>query len=277
MFMKNIIPFKKDIIFKTNLSEITSISLENTLNLKDDTVLGEFIISGEYKVSDKSTTVEPFELKLPFEIVIDDRYDTDKATVDIDDFYYEIVNDNVLSVSIDVLIDKLQEKPLIELEDLVEVTPVREILDSGEESEGESLDSKVDEVREDKEEIINGSTEESRDEKNEVAESLSEESRKGKIKMVESEEKEVSNIVLPNKLEEQSEIVEEKMNSLFNQISKDSEVYVTYNVFILRDGDTIDSILEKYNITEEELRKYNDLSNLQLGDKIIIPNSYERN
>ena len=29
--MKNIIPFKKDIIFKTKLGEITSIYLENTL------------------------------------------------------------------------------------------------------------------------------------------------------------------------------------------------------------------------------------------------------
>ena len=66
------------------------------------------------------------------------------------------------------------------------------------------------------------------------------------------------------------------MTSLFNQFSKDSEVYVTYNVLIIRDGDTIDSILEKYNVTEDELKKYNDLSNLQLGDKLIIPNSYER-
>ena len=32
--MKNIIPFRKNVIFKTNLSEITSISLENTLNIK---------------------------------------------------------------------------------------------------------------------------------------------------------------------------------------------------------------------------------------------------
>ena len=42
--MKNIIPFKKDVIFKTNLSEITSISLENTLNLKNDTISGDFSV-----------------------------------------------------------------------------------------------------------------------------------------------------------------------------------------------------------------------------------------
>ena len=36
--MKNIIPFKKDVIFKTNISEVTSISLENTLSIKDDII-----------------------------------------------------------------------------------------------------------------------------------------------------------------------------------------------------------------------------------------------
>ena len=72
--MKNIIPFKKDVIFKTNLNEITSISLEHTLIVKDDSIKGDFIVSGEYKVSENSKTVEPFSLKLPFEIMIDEKY-----------------------------------------------------------------------------------------------------------------------------------------------------------------------------------------------------------
>ena len=225
--MKNIIPFKKDVIFKTNLSEITSISLENTLNLKDDTISGDFIISGDYKVSDKSTSVEPFNLNIPFEIVLDDRFETNKATIDIDDFYYEIVNNNVLSVSIDVLVDHLQEKTLVEMEDLVEVTPVRTVLDL----EEEEMENIIEE------------------------------------RCVEKEEE------LPKRNEEE---IEAKINSIFSNGTFNDEVYVTYNVFIIRDGDTIDSILEKYNVTEDELKKYNDLSNLQLGDKLIIPNSYER-
>lgn len=232
--MKNIIPFKKDVIFKTNLSEITSISLENTLSINNDTISGDFIISGDYKVSDNSTSVEPFELKLPFEIIMDDRYDTKKATIDIDDFYYEIVNNNVLSVTIDVLVDKLQEKELVELDDLVEEKKNIEILNK----EEEEMD-------------INNIFEE---------------------RSINVEEKDSS------KDEEirEEDTAQDKINSLFSQISNDNEVYVTYNVFILRDGDTIDSVLEKYNITEEELKKYNDLSNLQLGDKLIIPNTYER-
>lgn len=227
--MKNIIPFKKDVIFKTNLSEITSISLENTLNLKDDTISGDFIISGDYKVTDKSTSVEPFNLNIPFEIVLDDRFETNRATIDIDDFYYEIVNNNVLSVSIDVLVDHLQEKPLIEMEDLVEVVPVRTVLDL----EEEKMDNSVVEER-----------------------------------CVEKEDE------LPKRNEEE---IEAKINSIFSNGTFNDEVYVTYNVFIIRDGDTLDSIMEKYNVTQDELEKYNDLSNLKLGDKLIIPNSYEGN
>lgn len=226
--MKNIIPFKKDVIFKTNLSEITSISLENTLNLKDDTISGDFIISGDYKVTDKSTSVEPFNLNIPFEIVLDDRFETSKATIDIDDFYYEIVNNNVLSVSIDVLVDHLQEKPLIEMEELVDVTPVRTVLDM----EEEEMENSVEE------------------------------------RCVEEED------TLPKR---NVENIEEKINSIFSNGTFNDEVYVTYNVFIIRDGDTLDSIMEKYNVTQDELEKYNDLSNLKLGDKLIIPNCYEGN
>lgn len=224
--MKNIIPFKKDIIFKTNISEVTSISLENSLNLKKDIIKGEFIVSGEYKISEKSESVDPFNLNLPFEIVIDEKYDTSKATVDIDDFYYEIVNDNVLRIAIDVLIDKLEEKPIIEEFELIDETPKRTVL----------------EERCIEEEIV--------------------------------EEKEVEEKPIQRETKKE---VEEKIDSLFNQFSKDSEVYVTYNVFIVREGDTIESILDKYGIELEELKKYNDLSELKLGDKLIIPNTYEKN
>ena len=236
--MKNIIPFKKDVIFKTNISEITSISLENTLSINEDVVSGEFIVSGEYKVSDKSNTVEPFELKLPFEIVIDDRYDSTNAIVDIDDFYYEIVNNNVLSISIDVLIDKLKEKPVVDIDDLVEIKRDVKIIDS----ENRICDDKEDTVEED---ILN----------------IFDDDNKEKEEKIDNEE-----------IEE-----DQKIKSLFNQFNSDSEVYVTYNVFIVRDGDNIDTIIDKYGITLDELKEYNDIDNLKIGDKIIIPSKYEGN
>lgn len=241
--MKNIIPFKKDVIFKTNISEVTSISLENTLSIKDDIIKGDFLVSGEYKISDKSTSVDPFSLNLPFEIVIDERYNTEKATADIDDFYYEIVNDNVLRIAIDVLIDNLEERPLINDFDLIDETPKREILEVEDEIFEEK--SKVEEVRES---IVDGT--------------FKEEEKKNEERCIESETE---------------EDMQEKINSLFSNFSKDSEVYVTYNVYIVRDGDTLESILDKYNVELEELKKYNDLSELKLGDKLIIPNTYETN
>ena len=52
--MKKIIPFKKNIIFKTNLAEIVSISLEHEIKKEDMEVKGNFIISGSYKISESS-------------------------------------------------------------------------------------------------------------------------------------------------------------------------------------------------------------------------------
>ena len=64
--MKQIIPFKKELLFKTKVSEITSISLEHNLSLtEDDLVSGEFVITGDYKMTDASINREKFEFTLP--------------------------------------------------------------------------------------------------------------------------------------------------------------------------------------------------------------------
>lgn len=188
--MKEIIPFKKEIIFDRNIDEITSISLEHTLNIKNNDLNGDFIISGEYKSEE---SVVPFNKKIPFNIVVDDVYKTSNATIDIDDFYYEVKNNNILFISIDVLIDKLER---VELED------IREII------------------------------EEKKEERN-----------------------------------------EEISLDIFNDSNFKTESYVEYNIYILREGDTIDTILDKYNTTIDKLKDYNDLDDLKIGDKIIIPSN----
>ena len=118
--MKSIIPFKKEIVFKTNLYEVVSISLENTLHITDDGVSGDFIVSGDYKMDVSSTTLEPFSFNIPFDISLINDYDISKATVDIDDFYYEIMNESILTINIDVCVDKLEKKEQDELEQLVD-------------------------------------------------------------------------------------------------------------------------------------------------------------
>ena len=185
--MKKIVPFKKDILFKTNISEITSISLEHELNIDKNLIKGKFIVSGDYI---NETTKDKFSHELPFIVDLDEKYILDKANLDIDDFYYEIVGNNTLRVCIDVLIDNLDERKI---------------------------------------EIIN------------------------ERECIEEE-------VEPPKIEEKKKDTTEK-----------EESYKSYTVYIVRENDNIDTIQKKYEITKEELEKYNDLTNIKIGDKIIIP------
>lgn len=83
--------------------------------------------------------------------------------------------------------------------------------------------------------------------------------------------------------EEKEEIVEEKdesikpssVSSLFQAFENSEETFTTYSVYIMRKEDSLDKILDKYKITKEELSEYNDLSNIGIGTKIIIPASDE--
>lgn len=211
--MKKIVPFKKEIIFKDNLAEITSISLEHNFQLKEHSVTGEFIVSGEYKITSTSTNTESFSYNLPFEVSLDERYGLENANVDVDDFYYEIINDKVLSVNIEILIDQLVEKEVVTLEEL------------------------------------------NRNEK------------------LNQDEIEFTKEVEPS--EPEKRCIEEEdvpaMGDIFNQIEESRNDYKSYSIYIVREGDSIETIMEKYNITKEELEDYNDLKELKIGDKIIIP------
>lgn len=133
--MKQIIPFEKDILFKTKIGELTSISLDNDLILKgEDIVTGNFYIKGTYKMISSSTNEEEYSYKIPCEIQISDTYDTYDCTIDIDDFSYEIKNDDTLCVKISVLLDNLVKKELEvkeerkeeELIDMTEQLPIKE-------------------------------------------------------------------------------------------------------------------------------------------------------
>lgn len=239
--MKKIIPFKKDIIFKTNLAEIVSISLEHTLSVEEEHMIkGNFLISGEYKMLETSVNTDPFSYDLPFVVDLDERYILDKSEVDIDDFYYEIINDNVLSVHIDVVIDGIEEKEIKKEEVVMEEKQlVREEL---------PLEENRNEVVEQQKEIIE-------ENKSEVIEQ--------KKETVEEKKKEVLK-------EEKRCIEDEEVSNIFNQVDS-NETYKSYTIYIVRENDSIESIIEKYGVSKEQLEIYNDLSEIKLGDKIIIP------
>ena len=120
--MKKIIPFSKDIKFNTKIFEITSISLEHNLNIESNNIVtGEFIVSGDYKMNDSSINTEPFIHGLPFDITLDCKYDMDRVNIDIDDFRFEIINEEILRVNIDVLIEGIELATIDEEEE--EITP----------------------------------------------------------------------------------------------------------------------------------------------------------
>ena len=77
------------------------------------------------------------------------------------------------------------------------------------------------------------------------------------------------NVTLNN--EEEKINIEENINNITNNIINNDVKYYTYKVYIVRKGDTVESICNKYNVTLNDLKEYNDLSNININDKIIIP------
>ena len=104
--MKQIVPFKKELSFKTKVSEITSISLEREINVEEEGIItGVFHITGNYKMNEGSINRDEFSFDLPFDITLDPRYDISTVKADIDDFYYDVINSDTLSVNIDLFIE----------------------------------------------------------------------------------------------------------------------------------------------------------------------------
>lgn len=238
--MKQIIPFVKDISLAPKIYEVTSIALEHNLKMENsDSVVGSFTVSGKYRINNISINEEVFEENIPFDITLDSKYDASKVTIDIDDFYYEIINDEFLRVHIDVLVDNLvYEKK--------EVEKPKEII----KEEREEISTIINERNDD---LMNDNVNLS-DKKEDTL------IREEDVKASKKDEERESDIA--NKIE----------TGLFDK----EEKYITYKVHIVRDTETIDEITAKYNVSKEELEKYNDLNNIVLGTKIIIPISNEQ-
>lgn len=116
--MKQIIPFKKELLFKTKVSDITSISLERKIEILDDGIItGTFYITGDYKMNEGSINREEFSFELPFDITLDPRYDVSTVKSDIEDFYYDVINNDTLKVNIDLFVMAEYKDEVIDLED----------------------------------------------------------------------------------------------------------------------------------------------------------------
>lgn len=234
--MKQIIPFVKDISLDSKISEITSIALEHNLKMENsDSIVGVFTVSGKYKMNEISINEEVFEKKINFDITLDDKYDSSKVMIDVDDFYYEIINEEYLRVHIDVKVDNLvyfkEEKvlPIEEEEPLLEEISLLE-------------DNKTNDQREEREE------------------------RKESTMDI----KEENELVEESREDDKIDVSQITSNITSNFLGTE-EKYSTYKVHIIREEESIETIMEKYSVSKEELEKYNSLDNVILGTKIIVP------
>ncbi|MBQ9854424.1 MAG: LysM peptidoglycan-binding domain-containing protein [Bacilli bacterium] len=237
--MRKIVPFNNVLKFNTSVSEITAISLEHDISKNEDAISGVFYISGEYKIMNGGLEKEKFNFDLPFDVALGSSYLEDSLDVNVDDFRYELIDEDRLKVSIDLYIDGEEVKESIPEEEeiiLPKKADIREL---------DLLDDILD-LKDDKE-----------DEKAVSPNDINININNDNVNINAADNNNVSN--------------DNSTSNIFNNFS-DNEEFVTYRVYRVDVGDTIDSIMEKYGVTKEELLNYNsNLDEIKVGDKLIIP------
>ena len=223
--MKQVIPFYKEIVFKNKIANLTSISLEHNEKVVDGEVSGEFIVYGDYKVHNDTTEKEEFNYKLPFTALLPDDIDLNTVKVDITDFKYDQIDEDVLRIDIDFSIEG----------DTLECLDERE-----EVSEEDTINEEIDEILGIKEEV----------------ETLE--------LPVESMEEEVQ--VREDTINEEIQVIEKAEEKI-----ETMEEYVTYHVHVVGSNDSVENIMKLYNTNLDMLNQYNDIKELKIGDKVIIP------
>lgn len=311
--MKKKVSFTKDLQFPTMIGKITEITLEDNLKFIDqNNIEGSFFISGKYKMTEASRLEEDFSFNLPIEISVLENCELDTCKVTIDDFNYEVIDDDILRSNIDVLVEGreiIEEVDEVkEVEGFVDMEPEQEIVavrsgsaDSQAVSEKEIINESSTKNKEDISSIDKRNQDESKD-------NLGEANCTDKERECDGDSKEEKELEIPMKSEkeinkskdevvfEQSQLTKiENMpslqpdktmktevnaldqisnpNSLFSSLTDEADTFATYSIAILREGDTLEKVMDRYQINKEKLEEYNDLGTITLNSKIIIPTS----
>lgn len=267
--MKKTISFEKKLEFPSMIGEITAISLDQNLQFVDESnITGNFKITGRYKMTEASRIEEDFSYELPVEIILKEKISLDTAKVDIEDFYYEIENDDTMICYIDVkvegveIIDITEPQPEIEKNEFIESNKKEKITNPSP-KESRCLEEKDFPTLEKKQDL---------NQEHPQIEPL--ETKSSNLEQLRECDGEYNNTLenteSPTQKSADSSLNEE-VGSLFSSFKDSDETFSTYSVYILRQEETIQTLIEKYHTTKEELEKYNDLTNLTIGTKIIIP------
>lgn len=220
--MKTIIPYEHDIKFDTKIAEITSISLEHEDSIKETEIMGDFIISGDYKIHSISVNKEPFKYRLPFSIELGDNLIRDSINYDVSDFTYDIKDNNILTVKIEMTLNAE------EVEDIPE--PVKE-----------EITPVIPDVPPIEDDNLN---------------------------------RELDNLITDTK-EEVKDSNNTTDDVIMNNVTNSANTYITYNVHVVKDNDTIDSICNNYKVSKDIIEEYNNIKDLKTGDKLIIPDNID--
>ena len=243
--MKSIIPFTKELDFKTKVSEITSISLEREFEVNTSSIEGSLYVSGDYKSHEVSANVTPFNFKIPFTIEIPDNLVEESITLEISDFAYEMEENSKIKVSIEL--ELFGEEKEIEEEEDEDITPI--------EVDGEEIVKMLEEASEKEKEM----------EKEDRAEP--------KEEPTEEEKEEAPADTVDETREETEDMTSE--NVIITGASNTPDEYTTYHIHSVKEGETIETICTMYNSNLSLLNDYNDLSEVSKGMKIIIPENDE--
>lgn len=245
--MRKNVSFEKRIDFPTMVGEISAISLEEDLKfINESSIEGNLILSGKYKLTEASRLEEDFNYKLPIEISLTEKLDISTSKVEISNFTYKMMDENIMLCNIELLIEGL------------------ELLDESRECDSDVSEIEIP-IKEDIDKVINNEFINDTDTlESDVLLKENNEVKYDKRDDIVVTKKEVAETIDINK----DDKVE---NTSIFSINEDSETYGTLLVYIVRENETINSIITKYNTTIEELEKYNDLKDLSIGTKLIIP------
>lgn len=249
---------EKELLFKNNVKDITSISLDSNYKVEGQKVVGNFIIEGEYKIHEVSINKEKFDFKIPFSYELNNDIDTKTIKVDITNFIYDYKKDElIVNIDYEITGDKKSILLFDDEESLDEFLSKREVevIDIRDTSKEENKKEEKDENK-DRKSIDKIEEKEIIDSKKELSlEDTREEPNNDNINFIEEEDR--------DKIE---------TDSIINSINNNNDNFVTYKIYKIHENETLESIVIKYHTTIDDLKEYNDLNNLNIGDKIIIPN-----
>jgi hypothetical protein len=91
----------------------------------------------------------------------------------------------------------------------------------------------------------------------------------------EEEIEEIEEIKEDTPREIQEEHCNSKNENIINIASSSEDEFITYHIHIVSEIDTLDNIANKYHVSIDTIKEYNDVDNIKIGMKLVIPISHE--